>query len=188
MSGIQVEPMDAYNRALVDNVHPDDWPNPAPAEMYNLVVMGAGAGGLVAALGAAAAGAKVALVEMHLLGGDCLNVGCVPSKAIIRSSRVAALMRAANDYGIHKAPGKANFGAVMERMRRLRSRISPIDSARRLTAAGVDVFFGRGEFIDAQTLRVGEQRLRFARAVLATGSRPARPEVEGLAEVGYHTN
>ncbi len=84
----QVLPNDEHNATLVSNVHPPDWKNPDPAPRYNLVVIGAGTAGLVTAAGAAGLGAKVALIEKHLLGGDCLNVGCVPSKCIIRSSRV----------------------------------------------------------------------------------------------------
>ena len=87
-AGRQIRPEDEHNRRLVANVHPSDWTNPQPADRYHLVVVGAGTAGLVTAAGAAGLGAKVALVERHLMGGDCLNVGCVPSKAIIRSSRV----------------------------------------------------------------------------------------------------
>ena len=86
-----VQPLDVHNIELLSNVHPVDWKNPEPAPRYNLVVIGAGTAGLVTAAGAAGLGAKVALVERHLLGGDCLNVGCVPSKAIIRSSRVSGI-------------------------------------------------------------------------------------------------
>jgi len=84
---VLVKPADAHNARLVSNVHPPDWQNPTPASCYNLVVIGAGTAGLVTAAGAAGLGAKVALIEKHLLGGDCLNVGCVPSKALIRSGR-----------------------------------------------------------------------------------------------------
>ncbi len=84
---VTIQPDDEFNRALVQNVHPSDWVNPEPAGRYNLVVIGAGTAGLVTAAGAAGLGARVALVEKHLLGGDCLNVGCVPSKALIRASR-----------------------------------------------------------------------------------------------------
>src|SRR5690348_12155277 len=134
-----VAPFDAYNQTLVANVHPHDWINPKPAGRYNLVVIGAGTAGLVTAVGAAALGAKVALVEKHLMGGDCLNVGCVPSKAIIRASRAWADVRKASDFGVHIPAGvKYDFGAVMARMRRLRARISHNDSAHRYTNLGVD--------------------------------------------------
>src|SRR3989338_4540558 len=96
---VHISPDDAYNRELVANVHPSGWVNPEPAERYNLVVVGAGTAGLVTAAGAAGLGARVALVEKHLMGGDCLNVGCVPSKGMIRSSRVVAEVRDAAEFG-----------------------------------------------------------------------------------------
>ena len=123
--------MDAYNQKLMANVHPPDWVNPQPVDCYDLVVIGAGTAGLVSAKGAAGLGLglKVALVEKHLMGGDCLNVGCVPSKCLIRSSRVAADIKDAQPFGIHPPDHiEVDFPAVMERMRRVRARISPIDS------------------------------------------------------------
>ena len=139
----RLEPWDAHNQALVANVHPPDWINPEPAGRYNLVVIGAGTAGLVAAAGAAGLGARVALVERELMGGDCLNVGCVPSKALIRAARAVADVRGAGEFGV-RVPGGAevDFGAVMERMRRLRAKLSPIDSAARFQGLGVDVFLG----------------------------------------------
>ena len=122
---VTVPPMDEYNRTLVSNVHPPDWVNPEPARRYNLVVIGAGTAGLVAAAGAAGLGAKVALIEKHLLGGDCLNVGCVPSKCLIRSSRAYADVRDAHEFGVRVPEGvDVDFPVAMERMRRLRSQIS----------------------------------------------------------------
>jgi pyruvate/2-oxoglutarate dehydrogenase complex dihydrolipoamide dehydrogenase (E3) component len=119
--------LDRHNEALVANVRPPDWANPEPQPRYNLVVLGGGTAGLVAAAGAGL-GAKVALVERHLLGGDCLNYGCVPSKAIIRSSRVYADIRDAGRFGLKVAsPAEVDFPAVMERMRRLRAGISRHD-------------------------------------------------------------
>src|SRR5436309_7285531 len=122
---VTIQPDDEFNRALVHNVHPSDWVNPEPASRYNLVVIGAGTAGLVTAAGAAGLGARVALVERHLLGGDCLNYGCVPSKSLIRSSRVLGELREAGKLGFNVPAGaEADFPAVMERMRRLRARIS----------------------------------------------------------------
>ncbi len=185
----RVLPEDQYNRVLVENVHPAAWKNPEPAPRYNLVVIGAGTAGLVTAAGAAGLGAKVALVERHLMGGDCLNYGCVPSKCMIRSSRLLAEARDAHLLGIRMPPGAAaDFPAVMERMRRLRAEISHHDSATRFRELGVDVFLGEGRFLGPDRLEVDGKVLRFKRAVIATGARPVDPPVEGLAEAGYLTN
>ena len=184
-----VLPHDVHNEVLVSNVHPTDWQNPEPAPRYNLVVIGAGTAGLVTAAGAAGLGAKVALVERRLLGGDCLNVGCVPSKCMIRSSRVVADLRDANQFGIRIPEGmEVDFPAVMERMRRLRARISAHDSVRRFNDLGVDVFLGEGHFSGADTVEVAGKTLRFKKAVIATGTRPVHPTIEGLAEAGFLTN
>ena len=182
-------PWDVYNQRLVDQVHPPDWVNPKPAGRYNLVVIGAGTAGLVAAAGAAGLGAKVALVERHLMGGDCLNVGCVPSKAILRAARAVAAVRDTSHCGITDPPGMTvDFPAVMERMRRLRADISPHDSARRFSELGVDVFLGHGRFRDRESIEVGGATLRFAKAVIATGARAAAPPIPGLESVPYLTN
>jgi len=184
-----VLPHDVHNEALVSNVHPLDWKNPEPAPRYNLVVIGAGTAGLVTAAGAAGLGAKVALVERHFLGGDCLNVGCVPSKCMIRSSRVVADIRDAKQFGIRVPEGmEVDFPAVMERMRRLRARISAHDSARRFKDLGVDVSLEKGRFSGPDTVEVAGKRLRFKKAVIATGTRPVHPTIEGLAEAGFLTN
>ena len=186
---VLVRPADAHNARLVSNVHPLGWQNPSPAPCYNLVVIGAGTAGLVTAAGAAGLGAKVALVEKFLLGGDCLNVGCVPSKAIIRSSRAAFDVKTAGHFGVRVAsPGTVDFPAVMERMRKLRADISPNDSAQRFAKLGVDVFLGEAHFSGPDTVEVAGQTLRFKRAVIATGARVAVPPVPGLAEAGYLTN
>jgi pyruvate/2-oxoglutarate dehydrogenase complex dihydrolipoamide dehydrogenase (E3) component len=185
----RVLPEDQHNKVLVENVHPAAWKNPEPAPRYNLVVLGAGTAGLVTAAGAAGLGAKVALVERHLMGGDCLNYGCVPSKCVIRSSRVLAEARDAHLLGIRMPLGaEADFPAVMERMRRLRAQISHHDSASRFRELGVDVFLGEGRFLGPDRVGVEGKVLRFKRAVIATGARPVDPPVEGLAEAGYLTN
>jgi len=121
----QILPLDHYNQTLVNNVHPTDWVNPEPDGCYNLVVIGAGTAGLICAAGAAGLGAKVALVEQHLMGGDCLNVGCVPSKALIRASR--AVWDAGNSarFGLQGGDRLSfDFGVAMERMRSLRAELS----------------------------------------------------------------
>ena len=186
-----VEPLDEYNRELIANVHPPDWVNPEPAPRYHLVVIGAGTAGLVSAKGAAGLGARVALIERHLMGGDCLNVGCVPSKGIIRASRAWQDAReVAGRFGGPRVPGDApaDFGAAMARMRKLRARISDVDSAEGARKAGVDVFLGDGRFVAPDAIEVGGKRLRFRRAVIATGGRAAEPSIPGLAEAGFRTN
>jgi pyruvate/2-oxoglutarate dehydrogenase complex dihydrolipoamide dehydrogenase (E3) component len=185
-----VLPADAHNTTLVSNVHPADWKNPEPAPRYNLVVIGAGTAGLVTAAGAAGLGAKVALVERRLMGGDCLNVGCVPSKCLIRSARVFGDIREAEALGVRVPAGtESDFAAVMERMRRLRARISRHDSAHRFqNELGVDIFLGEGRFAGPDTVEVDGKTLRFKKAVIATGARPVHPPVEGLAEAGFLTN
>jgi pyruvate/2-oxoglutarate dehydrogenase complex dihydrolipoamide dehydrogenase (E3) component len=186
---VQVLPPDVHNQTLVSQVHPPDWVNPEPAPRYNLVVIGAGTAGLIAAAGSAGLGAKVALIERELMGGDCLNVGCVPSKALIRAARAYAAVRDAGAYGVAVPPGaQVNFPAVMERMRRLRASISPNDSAARYRSLGVDVFLGSGRFTGPDTVAVGGKTLPFRKAVIATGTRAALPAIPGLAEAGYLTN
>lgn len=187
---VTVSPMDRYNQILVDNLHPPQWANPEPAPRYHLVVIGGGTAGLVTAGGAGLLGAKVALVEKHLLGGDCTNVGCVPSKAMIRSARAVAEVAQAQEYGVNVPPGtKVNFAAVMERLRRVRAEISRNDSAQRMSEDyDVDVFLGEAQFVDAQTVRVGQKILHFQKAAIATGSRPKSLPIEGLEAAGYLTN
>ncbi len=184
-----LQPFDGHNAELVRNTHPADWVNPEPADRYHLVVLGAGTAGLVTAAGAAGLGARVALVEKHLLGGDCLNYGCVPSKALIRSARVAALVRDASRLGVRVAgEAQVDFPAVMKRMRRLRAQISTNDSAQRFRGLGVDVFLGKGCFTGPDTVEVSGKTLRFRKAVITTGARPRPLAVPGATEVGYLTN
>ncbi len=206
-------PHDEHHARLLDHVHPPTWVNPAPAARYNLVVIGAGTAGLVTAAGAAGLGAKVALIERDLMGGDCLNVGCVPSKALIAAARAAVSVSRAAEFGVNKAPlsltlsrppkaavpdggegtrvdpaREVDFARVMERLRRLRADIAPNDSAARFQSLGVDVFFGEGRFAGPDTIEVAGQTLRFKQAVIATGARAARPDTPGLAEAGCLTN
>ena len=186
-----VLPEDAHNQALVANVHPADWPNPEPRNRYNLVVIGAGTAGLVCAAGAAGLGARVALIERHLLGGDCLNTGCVPSKALIRAARAAYEARSGEAYGLRPDPEGAppDFAAIMTRMRRLRAEISRHDSARRFRdQLGVDVFLGEARFTGADCVEVAGRQLTFHRAALCTGARAALPDIPGLSAAEPLTN
>jgi pyruvate/2-oxoglutarate dehydrogenase complex dihydrolipoamide dehydrogenase (E3) component len=186
---VRMEPWDEHNRRLVSHVHPDGWRNPAPKSRYDLMVLGAGTGGLVTAAIAAGLGARVALVERHLMGGDCLNVGCVPSKAVIRAARAWHAGRdAAERFGGPTPSADGDFAAVMERMRRLRADIAVHDAAARFAGLGIDVFLGEGRFAAPDAVRVGDAVLRFRRAVIATGGRAAIPPVTGLAESPYLTN
>ncbi|MBI1311638.1 FAD-containing oxidoreductase [bacterium] len=186
---LQLQPEDQHNRTLESLVKPRDWTNPTPDGRYNLVVIGAGAAGLVSAIGAAGVGAKVALIERELLGGDCLNAGCVPSKAMISAARVARSIRYADEFGI-SIHGDVNvdFGRVMERMRRLRSQIAPNDSAERLRSLGIDVYLGSARFVSSSSVEVDGRTLAFRKAVIATGGRASVPLIPGLCDVPYLTN
>ena len=184
-----LEPDDAFNRQLRENVHPSDWTNPSPEGVYNLVAIGAGTAGLVGAAGAAGLGARSALVERNLMGGDCLVTGCVPSKGVIRSARAASQVRRASEFGIG-VDGHVNvdFAEVMKRMRRIRSEISEEDSAERFDSLGVDVYLGDARFVDGETIEVGDRKLRFKKALIATGGRPFVPAIDGLEKAGYLTS
>ncbi|HEB89323.1 MAG TPA: mercuric reductase [Deltaproteobacteria bacterium] len=189
-SPIRLEPADEWNERLLRNVHPPDWVNPTPQGRYNLVVIGAGTGGLITALIASSLGAKVALVERHLMGGDCLNVGCVPSKALIRGAQILHEAREARRLGMPVSETDlGDFGAVMRRMREIRARISDEDSAERYSKEfGVDVFLGDARFVGEGQVEVAGQILETGKSVIATGARAIAPPIEGLAEAGYLDN
>ncbi len=188
-SEIRVEPFDQYNQQLVANVHPPGWANPQARERYHLVVIGAGTAGLVTASIAAGLGARVALVERHLMGGDCLNVGCVPSKAIISAARAwQTASDASRDFGGPGVVGAGSFPLVMERMRRVRAGLSRVDGAARFRDLGVDVFLGEARFSGRDRVEVDGRTLPFRRAVIATGGRAATPRIPGLQSGGYLTN
>lgn len=172
----------------MEAVHPPDWTHPTPSGKYNLVVIGAGTAGLVCAAAAAGLGAKVALIERHLMGGDCLNVGCVPSKGVIRAGRAAADLGKAAEFGIHAQPPAPDFAALMQRVRRVRANIATDDGAERFRKLGVDVYFGHARFSGPRRVEVDGCELDFARAVIATGTRPAIPPISGLAEASFVTN
>jgi pyruvate/2-oxoglutarate dehydrogenase complex dihydrolipoamide dehydrogenase (E3) component len=183
-------PDDPHDRLMIENCHPPHHVNPIPNGKYNLVAIGAGAAGLVSAGGAGGLGAKAAIIERALMGGDCLVTGCVPSKAVIRAARAVYELRLAREFGVTlSAEPEIDFAAAMERMRRLRSHISVNDSATRMQDKyGVDVFIGEARFVSPTAIEVGGQRLEFDRAVIATGGRAAELPIPGLKEVGCHTN
>lgn len=185
-----VWPLDEYNARLLDNVCPRDWPNPRRPDdfVYDLVAVGAGAAGLVSAKQAARRGARSALVERHLAGGDCLNIGCVPSKALLRCAR-AAFERGRDDLALSPAARtEADFPRVMERMRRLRADIALVDSFQATIEAGADMYAGNAIFVGPHELKVGDQTLRFRKAVIATGGRARVPKIPGLQEAPFLTN
>ncbi len=182
-------PRDEAEQQRLNHLHPPNWCNPTPVARYDLVILGGGTTGLVAAHAAAALGVKVALIERHLLGGNCLNIGCVPSKALIRTSRLYAEMRNAEHFGA-QAPAdiRVDFAAVMQRMRDIRARLSRTSSVHELGAAGVDVFFGDARFIGTDALQLNGGTLRFRKALIATGAQPDIPSIDGLVAAGYFTN
>ncbi|NJK82183.1 MAG: mercuric reductase [Chloroflexaceae bacterium] len=189
MSTVNLHPLDKWNLELLKNAHPQDRVDPKAQSIYNMVVIGAGTAGLITAAGTGVLGGKVALIERNLMGGDCLNIGCVPSKTIIRSAQIMANARDAQSYGIHVPEGtKADFPAVMERLRRVRADISHNDSVERYEGFGIDIFLGEGRFTARDTIEVNGQTLRFKKAVIATGSHPVAPNIPGLKEAGYLTN
>ena len=187
---IRVEPQDEWNTQLVQNVHPPDWQNPTPEGRYNLVVVGAGTGGLITALIASSLGARVALIERHLMGGDCLNVGCVPSKAVIRGAQIVHEAREARRFGMPTTEADlGDFGEVMRRMREIRARISHEDSAERYSEEfGIDIYLGEARFEAEGRVSIDGQTLEYSKAVIATGARAVAPPIEGLAEAGYLDN
>jgi pyruvate/2-oxoglutarate dehydrogenase complex dihydrolipoamide dehydrogenase (E3) component len=159
-----------------------------PRPEFDIVVIGGGAGGLVVAAGAATLGAKVALVEKHKLGGDCLWYGCVPSKTLLKSARIAYQMRNASRWAIPSAHPHPDLAQVMERVRGVIAQIEPNDSPERFRGLGVDVIFGSGRFVSPDAFEVDGRRLTARTYVIATGSRPGVPPIAGLADVPYLTN
>ncbi|MGY3923124.1 FAD-dependent oxidoreductase [Aeromonas jandaei] len=155
---------------------------------YNLLVIGAGAGGLVTSYIAAAVKAKVALIEKHKMGGDCLNSGCVPSKALIRSSRFAAEQRRASELGFGPSQASADFAAVMERVARVIKEVEPHDSIERYQGLGVECIEGEARLVSPWEVEVNGQRLASRHIVLATGARPLVPTLPGLEQVPWLTS
>jgi len=188
-SMVQLQPYDEHNQKLESFVHPPEWANPEPSGRYNLVVIGSGPAGLITAIGAAGLGAKVALVERDLMGGDCLNVGCVPSKGVISAARVAAMVRDASEFGVNVPDGWGiDFNAAMTRMRKLRADMARHDSATRFRELGIDVFLGSGSFTGDGCVEVAGKKLNYKRAVVCTGGRAAKLPIPGLDQIDYLTN
>jgi dihydrolipoamide dehydrogenase len=155
---------------------------------YNLLVIGAGSAGLVSAYIAAAVKAKVALIEKHRMGGDCLNTGCVPSKALIRSARLVAEARDARRYGLDRAEVDFDFARVMERVQEVVRKVEPHDSVERYTRLGVEVIEGEARLVSPWEVEVAGRRLSARSIVIATGARPLVPALPGLEQVDYLTS
>lgn len=155
---------------------------------YQLIVIGAGSGGLVVASGAAGLGAKVALIEGDKMGGDCLNSGCVPSKSFLRSAHIADAIKRSGDFGLKAQASETDIEKVMTRVNSVIKAIEPHDSKERYEGLGVEVIQGYGSFVDDHTVRVGERTLTAKSIVISTGSEPSVPPIPGLREVPYHTN
>ena len=181
--------LDQNDQQLIERTHPTEWENPAAQQPYDLLVIGGGPAGMVAAVIAAGLGAKTALVERHRFGGDCLHTGCVPSKALLASAQAAyQLQQGCLSTVTASSLPEVDFSQVMHRMRGLRARLSEHDAAHRFQQLGIDVFFGNARFDSRKTVQVEESQLTFRRCILATGSRPAIPAIEGLEEANYLTN
>jgi pyruvate/2-oxoglutarate dehydrogenase complex dihydrolipoamide dehydrogenase (E3) component len=184
---MELAPRNEYQHDLA--LHPPEWENPTPRGRYNLVVVGGGTAGIISALTTADLRGSVALVESRLLGGDTLNFGCVPSKAVLRAARAAYEAAHLDRFGLSAdRPVSVDFPRVMARMRRLRSSLGRRDSAWRFTGCGADVFLGNARFTGRNSLEVNGQTLQFQRAIIATGSRPQPLTIPGLDEAGYHTS
>lgn len=176
-------PRDEHNARLRAAVRPANWPVRPSARTYDLVAIGGGTAGLVAAGGAALLGARAALIERAFLGGDCLVTGCVPSKALVAAARAAHEARRAGEFGVRTGPVEVDFGAVMARVRRVRAEMARHDGAEGMRARGADVLFGTARFAGPRELDLDGTPVRFRRAVICTGARPDVPDVPGLAEL-----
>jgi pyruvate/2-oxoglutarate dehydrogenase complex dihydrolipoamide dehydrogenase (E3) component len=198
---LKIWPLDDDNVKLLDEVHPKSWPNHKgtnPDMVYDFIAIGAGAGGLVSSRQVARRGGKSAMISAHLAGGDCLNVGCVPSKALIRCAKMIREVRKAQtrpEFGVRVDNVEVDFGAIMQRMRSLRAEIAPVDGHELGESIGTDVYQGFGRFVDENTIEVtppsGEKpiHLKFKKAAICTGGRASIPNgIPGLEKAPYTTN
>ena len=175
-------PGDAHNKKLRDNVHPENWKTKPSTETYDMISIGAGTAGLVSSGGAAMLGGRSALIERHMMGGDCLVTGCVPSKTLIMSAHVAHSARHASEFGVNVGDVSVDFGAVMERLRRVRADMAHHDGAERLSKMGVDVLFGNAKFTGPNSIDLDGTTVKFRRAMICAGGRPMVPDIPGLRD------
>lgn len=189
MSAVTIAPFDAPNRKTIAQGHPTDWQSPQPKDVYELVIIGGGPAGLTAAITAAKGGHTVAMVERNLTGGTCVNFGCTPSKSLIRAARAVYQARDGEKFGyrLDTAP-RVDFAAVMTRVREMRASSSSFDAVSVAAGAGTDVFLGDASFVGADTIEVEGRRLRFQKALIASGGRAAVPDIPGLDTAHYLTN
>lgn len=181
--------LETFQRKFKQDIFPPNWVNPKATELYDIVVLGGGPGGMTASIVAKNLGARVALIEKEHLGGECLSYGCIPSKAFLRSSRVVEEVRRSSDHGLEIPKGwKVNFEAVMQRVRNLQTTISPHDSPTLLKNLGIDVFLGAGSFTAPNKLIVGNQTVSFKKAVIVSGTHPIPLNIPGLGPDDYLTN
>ena len=182
--------LDGFNRDTLDNWRPIKWVDPTDRDKYDLIAIGAGAGGLVSALSTTLAGGKAAIIERNLMGGDCLNTGCVPSKAFLKCAKVAHTVKESEKYGVAIAGDvKIDFARVMQRVREVRAEISEHDSVYKFASKyKLDIFLGDAKFVSKDEIEVNNKRLKYSKALIATGGSPRIPKIEGLSEFPYFTS